>query len=259
MAREGNSAIIPAGTGWGRHLWGGLLDLVYPPRCLLCEQYDTPVICEACYALFRSLPDPVCAVCGRAIAEENAPCRLCNEFAPAGSWGFTLARSASVYEGALRHAIHRVKYHRFDILAQPLGEHLANRLVADTLIEKALLNTVALVVPAPVSRVQARRRGFNQAERLAAPVAEMLGVPVAPRLLARTGKQRAQVGLTGEARRRNLSTHSFAVTDPALVREKTVLLIDDVFTTGTTLSTCAHALRAAGAPSVLAVTLAGGA
>lgn len=243
----------------------GILDIVYPPQCLICERYGEPVVCQDCHAAFSAVPEPVCSVCGRPVSF-SIPCRSCTEAELAwGGWAFTFAHSAGLYEGALRHALHRLKYRHVEPLGPALGEWLANRVVADELFGSGVLNDVSVVVSVPVLPARERRRGFNHTAYLGEPVAKQIGVafltgglkrlPVCP---GDRGLGRPQVGLTGRERRANLSEAQFAVRDQAAVSGKAVLLIDDVFTTGATVNACAAALRSAGASRILVATLATG-
>jgi competence protein ComFC len=236
--------------------WQGFLDLVYPPSCLICEQYDRPAICDDCHASFEPIPEPVCVVCGRP-ETDGVPCRLCTLMAAEGGWGFDAARAAGIYWGPLRHAVHLLKYRNVELLGEPLGAYLANRVVAEGLLASEERAAIEVVVPLPLHPGRERSRGYNQAALLAAPVAEMLGVPLLPLAVRRVKRATPQVGLSPEMRRRNVGTEMFAA-DPALVQGKSVLLVDDVFTTGATVSACARALKAAGASSVRVVTLAAG-
>lgn len=234
--------------------WNGLLDLAYPPHCLVCEEHARPVLCEDCAARFVvPIPEPTCRVCGRPNEPEETDCRHCRENAPAGGWAFDTARATAIYEGPLRYAIHKVKYGRSEPLGDALGAFFANRLVAD----ETLVVRPDVVVPVPLHAQRRLRRGFNQAERLAGPVAQLLGVPLLPHGLQRTRRTAAQVGLSSQERRAN-QAGVFAATDPAAVAGRTVLLVDDVFTTGSTCSAAAHALKAAGAARVDVATLAAG-
>lgn len=247
------------GAFWQQLCYGanGLLDLVYPPGCLVCERYGTSAVCPACEAAFMPLPEPVCAVCGRADEPDPTACRACIAAGERGGWGFDAARASGVYAGALRHALHRLKYGRIEPLGEMLGAYLANRCVVDGLFGGDLRRDVDLVIPVPIHRARQWDRGFNQAALLAAPVAAMIGKPLATSLLVRVRRTPPQVGLSGEARRRNLED-AFAVTDAAKVSGRPVLLIDDVFTTGSTATACAFALKRAGAGAVRVATLASG-
>ncbi len=237
-----------------RLAWDGLLDFLYPPRCLVCEEHARPALCNSCTACFTPVPTPACPVCGRPV-EGSSPCRLCAGMPTGGGgdWAFASARAAAIYEGPLRHAIHRFKYGRMILLGEPLGAFLANRLVVDGLLGEA----VDAVVPVPIHPVRQRERGFNQTELLAAPVAAMLSVPLLPRALRRVRRTPPQVGLPPEARRANLQD-AIAAPEPKLLAGCRVLLVDDVFTTGTTTDTCARSLKEAGAACVYVATLAAG-
>lgn len=195
-------------------------------------------------------------VCGRPRDEneKTGDCRYCGFAEQNGGWGFESARAAAVFQGALREAIHCLKYRSAESLGEPLGAYLANRCVVEGLLPDGGID---LIVPVPMHPARQRARGFNQAHLLASPLADMLGVPLLPGVLARVRKTPPQVGLTSEARRRNL-TDAFAVPDAAVVRDRRALLVDDVFTTGSTVAACARTLKQGGAASVIVVTLAAG-
>jgi ComF family protein len=240
-----------------RQVWEGLLDLVYPPRCLICDALDEPVICARCYAAFTPVPEPPCRICGRPV-EAGLPCRTCAEAAAHGGWGFDAARAAGIYWGPLREGIHHLKFRKQELLGPALGAHLAIRCLAEGLLTPDLLRGLTAVAPVPLHRSRERQRGYNQARLLAAPLAEMLGFPLLTDEVVRAQRTAAQVGSSGAARRRNITPAAFRVDWPDRVRGQGILLVDDVFTTGTTVSACASALRQAGAAKIVAVTLAAG-
>ncbi len=240
-----------------RFLWEGVLDLVYPPLCLLCERWDRPPICDDCYAAFAPIPEPICEICGRP-RTPSLPCRNCEQALAVGGWGFDAVRAANIYYGPLREGIHKLKYRQEETLGPLLGFHLANRCVVDELLSREWRQRFNAVIPVPLHAQRLKQRGYNQTALLAAPVAEMLGVPLQEALIRRTQYTKAQVGLSGDARRRNLTDAVFNVSDSARIQDKHLLLVDDVFTTGTTVSVCAGVLKAAGAASVIVITLAAG-
>jgi ComF family protein len=215
------------------------------------------VVCGRCYAAFAPIPEPVCGTCGRPQEEESA-CRNCREAAAHGGWGFDAARAAGIYWGPLREAIHRLKFQKQDLLGPALGAHLANRCVVDGLLTGDLLRGVTAVAPVPLHPSRERQRGYNQARLLAAPLADMLAVPLLTDGVVRAQRTPPQVGSSGDARRRNLTARAFRVDEPDRVRGRGILLVDDVFTTGATVSACASALRQAGAAKIVSVTLAAG-
>jgi len=158
-----------------------------------------------------------------------------------------MMRSWLVFEGPIRHALHKLKYRRNVALGDALAQHLAE--YVGTLGWPA-----DLVVPVPLGKKRAKERGYNQVGLVAMPLAAVNRWRYAPRALARSRETRSQVGLTAAERRENVSGAFRA--DAALVSGRTVLLMDDVATTGATLSACAAALLDAGARSVYALTLA---
>lgn len=168
-------------------------------------------------------------------------CALC----AAGLRGFDTAFHYGWYEGTLRELVHLFKYECIRTLASPLGRLLVRAVPVDTAIDA--------VVPVPLHWRRRWARGFNQAELLAAEAARSRGVPVL-RALRRRRHTPTQTGLTHAQRRKNIAG-AFTLTGKP-VEGLRLLLVDDVMTTGATLSVCAALLRRAGARSVLAATLA---
>lgn len=233
----------------------GLLDILYPLRCLICGAWDSPSVCPKCEQGFLPIPEPFCLICGHPDDPSTAPCRLCAAAeAVWGGWALSQIRAAAIYIGPMRHGIHRLKYDRVAALAEPLGALLANRMVA----EEILTEKPDIVVPVPIAAARARRRGFNQAELLAIPLAEALNVPLVSTAVVRERSAEAQVRLSPDLRRRSVRGDSFVVTEAGLIAGKRVLLVDDVFTTGATLNALALCLQAQGAAKVSACALASG-
>jgi len=172
-------------------------------------------------------------------------------------------RSTGLMRGPLRKAVHRLKYRGATAAAASLAELMAAP--ARSLLAGSTVTSV-LVVPVPLSRARQRERGYNQAERLAAPLAGILGLNLATSLL-RVRDTAPQVGLSRPARRANVRgafSAASVVENPGAVRRKSaladacVLLVDDVTTTGSTLGSAATACLEAGAQTVYGVTLARG-
>lgn len=160
---------------------------------------------------------------------------------------FDLARSIFTYEDPLREAVHALKFRGRRTAADPLGMLLAD------LAPPQMTAGVGAVVPVPLHPGRMATRGFNQAELLARPLAARLGVPCLPRALVRLRQESPQAELDADARRRNVAD-AFAPGHPAVAG--TVLLVDDVFSTGSTADACARVLRAHGASRVVVLTLA---
>ena len=156
-------------------------------------------------------------------------------------------RSWLVFEGPIRQALHKLKY-RGNIA---LGEALAQQLVTYV---GALEWPVNVVVPVPLRKARMKERGYNQVGMAAMPLASMLNWQYEPKALVRFRETRTQVGLSVAERKQNASGAFRG--DPARMAGKTVLVMDDVATTGATLLTCADACLESGAKAVYALTLA---
>jgi ComF family protein len=152
-----------------------------------------------------------------------------------------------VFEGPIRHAIHNLKYRRNAALGDALAPHLAG-------YARKLGWQVDLVVPIPLGRQRMKERGYNQVGLIARPLASIQGWCYSPRVLIRTRETRSQVGLSPLERKKNIAGAFHA--EPVLATGKAILLVDDVVTTGATISACSAALINAGAQSIYALTLA---
>lgn len=225
--------------------WSALLDLVYPPKCIVCGRLGPRVLCDSCRAGFMPVPGPHCRRCGNAL--EQGRCSDC-EFR--GTHHLIGARSAGLFAGSLRDAILRLKYGPRGLLAKPLGEFLAEMIRARPFWPAE----IEAVVPVPLHRSRERDRGFNQAAILAEHVARELGVPV---LHALVRKRRTENQADLPAKRRILNVRdAFSVSAPAEVIGRTILIVDDVITSLSTVEECARILLDSGAKAVYAASLA---
>jgi ComF family protein len=239
------------------------LDLVFPALCPVCQaslgQGRRDPLCGTCWRSITPLGRLLCAVCGAAALIAPALTGTDGvEIAPAASVGlcpacrtdrpaYDYARSAAVYEGTLRDALHLFKFAGRRTLARPLADLVADRCGA------ALPGDIDAVVPVPLGRDRERERGFNQAALLAERVARRLGVPARPGWLTRRRPTRPQSDLSAAERRVNVRD-AFGASNRVAGRH--VLVVDDVLTTGATLAECARALRASGARRVGGLTVA---
>ena len=235
----------------GRTVAAGAIDLVLPPSCLAC---DAPVsaaggLCPDCWSRISFIGRPCCARCGLPFAIEAAPDAICGDCARVPPV-FDRARAAFLYEGAGRQLILAFKMADRSWLAPRLAAWL-QRAAAP------LLPEADVVVPVPLHRWRLLARRFNQAAVLARLVAREADAIMVPDLLVRTRRTATQTRLSRPERRRNVRG-AFAVRRSrlSLVAGRSVLLVDDVMTTGATVSACARALRRAGAARVDVATLA---
>jgi ComF family protein len=243
----------PSAGGLPSQVWHGLLDVVYPPRCLVCDAFlPEGSLCEACIAQFRPLLPPYCIWCGVPVAAPDTKCARCDE-GPAPAYDSTHALGH--YRGTLRDAIHRLKYGGKSALARPLGTLLAESLRAHLAIVAPHSLPFDVAVPVPLHSSRLRRRGFNQSERLGAAVAGELGLRFDGSGLRRLRSTGTQTNLSREERLRNMRG-AFAARSADRFTGLSVLLVDDVITTTTTVSECARVIRNAGAAHVFVTAIA---
>ncbi len=242
------------------------LDLLYPPRCAACvTRLNAPAhgdFCPACEDLLEPILPPACETCS-----EPYPGHITHSFACPNcdnqTFAFDCAISAWHSTGPLREAIHRFKYARSIHLRLPLAKKLA-----DTLLDPRLslassgnspisLTTDWLLVPVPLHARRLRERRFNQSAELARTLAKLSGLPCQD-LLRRTRYTTAQANLSRKQRLKNLAGAFSLKQRTSLPAHGNILLIDDVFTTGSTAHECATVLKQAGAQRIIVLTVARG-
>lgn len=196
-----------------------LLDLVFPPRCQACRAISEELLCEECLARINYL-------------EPSA-----------------FVHAVGVYEGPLKKAIWRFKFDNKPELAAPLGKLMARYL-------EQHLNTkeLDLFIPVPLHEKKKRQRGYNQAELLSLELTKALDLPTISGLLFRTRETHHQFDLPRAERYHNVKD-AFQVKGAALLVGKKVLLVDDIYTTGSTIAECTRALKEAGAEKIHVLTL----
>jgi len=231
-----------------RSIGSGFLDLIFPQLCLVCGSIGEDWLCRSCMDKIESVPKPYCERCGHPLVRQK--CGNCMDTRR----GFTRARAAGEYSGVLREAIHRFKYNGHRILAAPLAGILWKYLQEECDFK---WRSADLIIPVPMHSVRQRLRGYNQSELLAAELSRLISVPVEKCAITRIMRRMRQVELSREDRRLNVKG-AFKVRDSSKFAGKTVLLIDDVATTCSTVNECALALRDAGAFRVYVLCLAFG-
>lgn len=229
---------------WLKQAGWKLIDILFPPRCVGCGEWGK-YWCERCLQNVEIIQEPFCKICGEplSIEEGEQVCRSCQTSPPA----FRTLRSWAVFGDDVQQALHQLKYRKNIFLGRKLGEVLHGMLQVNPW-------NVDLVAPVPLGTKRKKQRGYNQAMLIARPLARLAGVPVSGTALQRVRETRTQVGLSIQERKRNVAGAFKA--DPGQVAGKTILVVDDVTTTGSTLNACASALRKEGAAEVHGLTFA---
>lgn len=225
-------------------LLDGVLSLLFPPRCEVCGTLQEPVVCGSCLEAFTRITPPHCLQCGLPfdpLAQSATHCAECREDPPP----FDAARAAGLYGEGLRLAIHQLKYGGVRALAAPLSALIAQVVTLPFGID--------CLCPVPLHPKREAMRGYNQSLLLAEEVGVHWQLPVAADILTRIHNTPPQMQLPAAERRRNVKG-AFAVA--GTVRDRAIGLVDDVFTTGSTLRECSLALKRAGAARVLVITVA---
>lgn len=248
---------------WRR--WAGaLLDLVFPPFCPVCrvrlDEDRRDPLCGACWARMPRIGPPWCRCCGRPLAGLPLPtasasagaegpgprCGACRRRPPV----YAYARAAVRYEDLAREALHAFKFGGHRALAAPLGD-----LLIEAVEGRLPAGLPDLLVPVPLHPRRERERGFNQSQLLARRVGRAWGRPVRDDVLVRAVATPSQTTLDGAARRANVR-RAFRLRRPEAVAGRHVLLVDDILTTGATVSECARCLGEAGPRTVGILTVA---
>ena len=220
--------------------WVGL-DWLFPPVCAGCNRTGFRW-CPECQQKVKPVPEPACQACGLPISHPGL-CHNCNDSHPP----YVAMRSWAVFEGPIRHGLHALKYRRNVALGDTFAQYLAEYV-------RKLDWRVDLVIPVPLGQQRMKERGYNQAGLLALPLSSIQGWHYSSKVLRRVRDTRSQVGLSPMERKENIFGAFHA--DSTLASGKSILLMDDVVTTGATLTACSEALISAGAKVVYALTLA---
>jgi ComF family protein len=240
----------------------GIFAVLFPSDCRICGDPLALIsrlpVCRACLASMAPITGGLCTVCGervlsvriaRTLGKDQIRCGLCQRI----EQPFERAVAYGSYDGALRELIHLLKYAAVRPAANVLGRMLAE---ATAGLEADFADEKIAVIPVPLFRKKLRQREFNHAELIARAAVKVSGqrLSLKPEMLKRKRETVSQTGLTRHQRRENVRG-AFAVTNADAVKGREVLVVDDVFTTGATVSECARVLRRAGASKVWVATV----
>jgi ComF family protein len=220
------------------------------------KQLLAPYLCFQCLDEFQAVQSPICPSCGMMFAGRFDEDHLCGNCLNHRNQ-FNRARSAGIYVGPLLTLIHRLKYHGRSELAGPLGE-----LLYHTFTRHWEPGEIDWVIPVPLHIRKRRRRGFNQAHLMVArwpryhcPENDGNPIDIKTDILQRVRFTAPQTGLGQRERQQNIKG-AFGINDPSPIQDRSILLVDDVFTTGATVAECARILRSGSARRVDVLTLA---
>ncbi len=226
-------------------------DIIFPKRCPFCDEilrFGMSGACEKCAPLLPYIGEDFCLKCGKPLQNpEDEYCPACARSERA----FDTGRSVFVYNDMLRHSIASLKYKNKREYAQYYGSEICRKLGRYI----ASVRPDALV-PVPVSEKKLKKRGYNQAELLAARVSEITGIPLYTDCIIRVRDTAAQKELGRSMRQKNLKK-AFKITGN-VAELKTIMVIDDIYTTGATISEISRVFKEAGVKKVYFITLAAG-
>jgi len=219
--------------------YSALIDFIYPPVCLLCDEYldqNERLVCEQCWnnlpRLDQKLPE--------------------NQTAPALNESAALKRIVSLWEfsDAVHRVIYEMKYFRKKSIANRIGREIATIIAND-----AEISSADLIVPVPLHKTKFRERGFNQSHLIANVISCIFKIPVENGILQRIKRTKTQAKLNADERRKNVAD-AFKCVSGKGINNKTILIVDDVCTTGATINACAEVLRKHGCVKTIGLTAA---
>lgn len=225
------------------HAFWQIIDWIYPPACCSCNILGSR-ICLDCWNSIRLIHGETCIRCGDVVENKNTSiCQRCSMIPPL----YTQLKSFAFYEGAISSAVQSIKYKRnfglVEVFILPLMQ-----IILDSGWD------ASIICPVPLSEKRKRERGYNQTSLLAYWLGLESGIECSTHLLTRTKNTSSQVGLSREEREANVKD-AFTAKN-GISKGKTIIVVDDVATTGATLNACAQALLNCGAKQVYGLTIA---
>jgi competence protein ComFC len=230
------------------------LELIYPEKniCQICDSYDESIgdtyICKGCFSKIERIGEPVCRICNKSLSY-NPDLIVCNECAREPR-NFEMSRSLFAYKGIIKKIIHDYKY-----CNKTYYYKLFSHLLIQYMSESRFIN-FDYITAVPLHKIKQRKRGFNQSELLARQIGKYFKITYIDSL-KRNNNTEKQSNLSRYARQKNLQ-NVFDIASkkiPPLLNGADILIIDDIFTTGTTVNECSKILKSYGANRVFVLTL----
>ncbi|OUP02317.1 amidophosphoribosyltransferase [Drancourtella sp. An210] len=224
-------------------------ELLYPHVCPFCGNVEVDEVCKKCRKKLKSVHEPTCKKCGKTISNTQTEyCRDCAERIKEKACWYEQGRSLWIHRPPASDSIYQFKFRNRRVYAEFYAKEWMRRY--GKLLEKW---EIEAIVPIPMNRKKKHQRGFNQAEVLADRLSELSGIPVRKDLLIRTRQTEAQKTLSRNKRKGNLERSFSTKTEGRL--PDSVLLIDDIYTTGNTINEAAKALKKAGVRNAFFFTI----
>lgn len=231
----------------------GLVDIIFPPRCVTCEtilaEEEKGPFCSLCFSKINIITSPLCTCCGIPFVGADTSNHICGDCIVSQP-AFSVARAVSRYEATLLEAIHRFKYNGKISIGEALGKVMAEFEYSDLDI-----TDYSVVMPVPLHPKKLRARGFNQSVVLAREISKYFSLSLDFLTLKRHIYTEPQINLGKKERESNVRG-VFSVTDPHKIQGQKIILVDDVYTSGSTVKECARILMKNKADKVAVLTLA---
>ena len=234
-----------------KQLCSSVLDLIYPPSCILCKKsipaQDQTPLCPGCQMTIQRNRPPFCAKCSRSLENNSETCPTCSKNNP----HFDTAWAAAAYDETMQKLIHLFKYGQKTSL-----QHCFFELISEFITAYRLnINQFDLVIPVPLHPTRLRERGYNQAQLLAEQISSAFDIKHVNNNLLRIKNTQNQARLSQKERWTNIHG-AFKIKDIFVFSKKSILVVDDLLTTGATASEIARILKTAGAKKVGVLTVA---
>ena len=222
-----------------------LLDILFPPYCINCGHENNSWLCFSCAKKIVPVVSQVCPVC-----EKLSPAGAYHLKCKKGKYLKGILSSAYFEEGPIREMIHNLKYNGLTSMVELLVDLMAKALTKNFQFQilNFQSNSNFIITYVPLHWLRQAGRGYNQSELLARAIGEKIGIDVCP-LLSKTKSTKRQVKLRGNARRKNLQD-VFSLKSDVSIKNKKIIIVDDITTTGSTLNECAAVLKKAGAKEI---------
>lgn len=223
-----------------------ILSTLFPSRCQICKttthRFKDSPICSHCWRLVKRYCGYACKICGMpTISENTGICGDCFKNPPF----FSRVLYYGLFDGVLKESIHLLKFGNIKRLANPLARFL---------IEMPLPLSIDLIIPVPLYKKNLRQRGFNQTAVIAYYVSKKLKIPLALDCLKKIKQTQSQVEVKDKEKRLKNLKGAFIVSKD--INNKTILLVDDVITTGATIRECSRTLKKENAKEIFVIALA---